>query len=347
MMPQGLKSKIMWDNSIYIKQSIEEVKKTIITASLCVIAVVFIFICSWRMLLIPLVTIPLSLIGVFGVMLAMGYSLNTITFLSLVLAIGMVVDDAIVVSENVHRHIAMGKSPFDAAIFGAREIQFAVISMTFTLAAVYAPIGFLTGLLGSLFKEFAFTLASAVIISGFVALTLSPMMCSKFLRADTAEGKLAKLSHTYFDKIMHAYRRALDKVLHHRITVVVTMVAILLFSGVFYKLIPAELAPREDIGAIVAMITAPTSAGLAYTEKYVKYLSPILKSVPEKVDYLAVNGANGVNTALAILVLKPWSERKRTANDIIKELYPKFWAVPGITAYPASQIGRASCRERV
>lgn len=335
-MPKGMESKLIWDNSIYIKQSIEEVKKTIIQASLCVIAVVFVFICSWRMLLIPLVTIPLSLIGVFGIMLALGYSLNTITFLSLVLAIGMVVDDAIVVSENVHRHISMGKKPFEAALFGAREIQFAVISMTFTLAAVYAPMGFLTGLIGSLFKEFAFTLASAVIISGFIALTLSPMMCSKFMTADVMEGKLAKASHHYFDKIMHAYRGALETVLQHRKIVVACMLAIFLSSGILYKLIPAELAPREDIGGVMVVVTAPTSAGLAYTEKYTKYLTPIFKGVAEASDYLVVNGANGVNTAISFLVFKPWSERKRTADQIIKEIYPKLWAIPGITAFPVS-----------
>lgn len=335
-MPPQIHPSIIWDNSIYIEDSIKEVKKTIIEAALCVVAVVFIFICSWRILLIPLATIPISLIGVFGVMLMLGYSLNTITYLSLVLAIGMVVDDAIVVSENIHRHIMQGRDAFHAAIFGAREIQFAVISMTFTLAAVYAPIGFLTGLVGSLFKEFAFTLASTVIISGFVALTLSPMMCSKFMTPDVLDGKLAKKVHHKFAQVMQFYKNILEKILQRRKSVLIGMLVIVSLSFMLYKFIPSELAPREDIGGILTVVTAPTSAGLQYTEKYTQQLTPIYKQVPERDNYFVVNGMSGVNTALSILILKPWSERHRTTMQIIGELFPKLWSIPGILAFPVN-----------
>lgn len=337
-MPVGLHATVIWDNSVYIQESIREVKKTIIEAAICVVGVVFLFICSWRLLLIPLVTIPLSLIGIFGVMLMLGYSLNTITFLSLVLAIGMVVDDAIVVLENIHRHIMMGQKPLDAALSGAREIQFAVISMTLTLAAVYAPIGFLTGLVGSLFKEFAFTLAGTVIISGFIALTLSPMMCSKIMTRNVLDGRLAQYSHHQFERIMHAYRRVLEKVLQRRKTMLVAIAALIGLSVGIYKTIPAELAPSEDIGGIMTMVIAPTSAGLEYTEKYTKQLSPIFKSIPERENFFVVNGYPSVSGAISFLVLKPWSERKRSSSDIIKELFPKMWMIPGVLAYPFSPM---------
>lgn len=340
-MPAQMHAHIVWDNSIYIEDSIKEVKKTIVEAALCVIAVVFVFICSWRILLIPLVTIPLSLIGVFGIMLLLGYSLNTITYLSLVLAIGMVVDDAIVVSENIHRHIMLGKDSFHAAIFGAREIQFAVLSMTFTLAAVYAPIGFLTGLVGSLFKEFAFTLASTVIISGFVALTLSPMMCSKFMTTDVLEGRLAKISHQKFDMVVSFYRKILQKILRWRAGIILIMLAIISAIIVLYKFIPSELAPHEDMGGVLTIVSAPTTAGLQYTEKYTKQIAAIYKTVPEKDNYFIVNGLSGngglaTNSALSVLILKPWSERKRTTNDVINELFPKLWAIPGVFAFPVN-----------
>lgn len=330
-LPEGMSMSLTWDNSIYIAKSIDEVKKTIIESSLFVIAIVFLFLCSWRVLLIPLVTIPLSIIGVFGIMLAMGYSLNTITFLSLILAIGMVVDDAIVVSENIHRHIALGKKPFEAAIVGAREIQFAIISMTLTLAAVYAPIGFLSGLIGSLFKEFSFTLASAVIISGFVALTLSPMMCSKFMTSDAMSGKMAVKVHSEFDKIMERYRASLEKVLTRRRVVLVILGVIFLLCFLLYKIIPSELAPREDVGAIMIVASAPTSANLPYVEKYTKELVPIYKSIPDMRDYIIINQ---LNNAFSYLILKPWSERKHSSFTIIEEMYPKLWAIPGIMAFP-------------
>jgi multidrug efflux pump len=280
-MPKAIHSAVLWDSSKFIRESIKEVKKTIFESAFCVIAVIFLFLGSWRVLLIPVVTIPLSLIGVCSVMLAMGYSLNTITFLAMVLAIGMVVDDAIVMSENIHRHITMGKTAYDAALNGEREIQFAGIAMTLTLAAVYAPIGFLTGLIGSLFKEFAFTLASAVILSGFIALTLSPMMCSKVMTEKTLHSSFAQMVHGFSDKTMARYTLLLAKVLQWR-KVVLGLVCVILGASYFlYKMIPSELAPRENTDAIIVSVKAPTAANLAYTEKYTEQLPPIFATIPE------------------------------------------------------------------
>lgn len=333
-MPTGLYSSVMWDSSSFIQESIKDVKKTIVISALCVIAVVFLFLGSWRVLLIPMVTIPLSLIGVCGAMLAMGYTLNTITYLAAVLAIGMVVDDAIVVLENIHRHILEGKSSLDAALIGAREIQFAVIAMTFTLAAVYAPIGFLTGLIGALFKEFAFTLASAVIISGFIALTLSPMMCSKVIDERTLSGRMAQYAHYLSEKLTQKYRQILTHALNHRLIILAIVVIVLVISGFLASSIPSELASREDIGIVFTSIRSPTAANIHYTEQNTATIPDIFKTILEKQSYLLVTGHPDINSGVAVLVLEPWSKRKRTSDKIIMELFPKLWAIPGVLAYP-------------
>ncbi|MBU0745122.1 MAG: efflux RND transporter permease subunit [Gammaproteobacteria bacterium] len=339
-LPQTIHSEIMWDSSKFIFESIKEVKKTIIESTLFVILVVFLFLGSWRTLLIPVVTIPLSLIGVCIFMSYFDYSLNTITFLSMVLAIGMVVDDAIVVTENIHRHISQGKTSLEASMLGAREIQFAIIAMTFTLAAVYAPIGFLTGLVGALFKEFAFTLAGAVIISGFIALTLSPMMCSKImLPHKVTEGSFAKKTEDFFNKVIRRYELWLHKVLDNRKKVLSIVPIVLIATGVLYYFIPSELAPAEDQGYVVAPIMAPTSANIDYTQKYTKMIEPYFEKIPEAQNYLIVNGHPNPNLGISILTLKPWSERKRSVDKIISELFPELWAIPGIIAFPTNPSG--------
>jgi multidrug efflux pump len=340
-LPETIKAQTMWDNSKFISASIKDVKKTIIEATLCVILVVFLFLGSWRTLLIPTITIPISLIGVCTIMFALGYTLNTITFLAMVLAIGMVVDDAIVVTENIHRHIAEGKTPLEASLLGAREIQFAIIAMTLTLAAVYAPIGFLTGLIGSLFKEFAFTLAGAVMISGFIALTLSPMMCSKvMLPSSTAETGFTKKINSIFNNVMQHYEKWLHTVLRNRKKVLYMLPLIFALSGVLYYFIPSELAPSEDSGFILAPIMAPTSANIEYTEKYSKTLESCFAKIPEAENYLVVNGqgigGSSPNTGISFVTLKPWDERKRSVDEIIADLFPKLWAIPGIIAFPVN-----------
>lgn len=333
-MPAGMSYFLIQDSSKYIAESINEVKKTVVEAVIFVIAVVFLFIGSWRVLLVPVVAIPLSIIGVCGIMLAMGYSLNTLTFLALVLAIGMVVDDAIVVSENIHRHIAEGKKPLEAALIGAREIQFAIISMTLTLAAVYAPIGFMSGLTGALFKEFAFTLASAVIISGFIALTLSPMMCSKVMSANVLEGKFAKFIDNSSCQLMVLYRKFLECVLGARKIVLIVVGIVLLACYTLFHFIPSELAPAEDVGFIFVVAAGPSSANIHYTEKYTNKLPAIYSSIPETLHYGIINGAGDVNKAMSFVALKPWSERTRTVDQIIGSTIMQFLAIPGINAFP-------------
>lgn len=342
-LPKTITAEITWDNSKFISESIKEVQKTIIEATLCVILVIFLFLGSWRTLLIPTITIPLSLVGVCAFMYFLGYSLNTITFLSMVLAIGMVVDDAIVVTENIHRHIIQGKTPLEASLLGAREIQFAIIAMTITLAAVYAPIGFLTGLIGSLFKEFAFTLAGAVIISGFLALTLSPMMCAKLMIAHTdAETSFAKKTNAIFDKVMQHYELFLNTVFNNRKKILALLPLILTACGLLYYFIPSELAPAEDQGYIISPIMAPTSANIDYTQKYSKMIEPYFAKIPETQSYLIVNGTGGGTTStspnlgIAVLILKSWSERKRTVDQIIADLFPRLWSIPGIIAFPVN-----------
>lgn len=338
-LPKSVEAEILWDSSKFIEGSINEVKKTVIEATLCVIIVVFLFLGSWRTLLIPVVTIPLSLVGVCTIMLALGYSINTITLLAMVLAIGMVVDDAIVVAENIYRHISGGKTPLDASLAGAKEIQFAIIAMTLTLAAVYAPIGFLTGLIGALFKEFAFTLAGSVIISGFVAITLSPMMCSKImLPHDADKSVLTEKIDAIFGKVMQHYETLLLKVLKNRNKILCIIPIVLTLSALMFTSIPSELAPEEDSGHLYIPLLGPTSANINYTQKYSRIVESLMAEIPETQDYLVINGGGqgttATNIGLAVLILKPWEKRTRTVEQIIEEIFPKFWAIPGIIAFP-------------
>jgi multidrug efflux pump len=329
-LPQGMDLKMFWEDTQFIDWSVKNVRKAIIEATIWVVLVMFLFLGSWRTVLVPLVTIPLSLIGGCAMMLFLGYSLNVVTFYALILAVGLVVDDAIVVAENIHRHMVAGKSRFDAAILGAREIQFAIISMTIALAAVYAPIGLISGFVGTLFKEFAFTLAGIVIVSGFIALTLSPMMCSALLAVHNAPGSFAARIDTFFAKFMDYYRRLLSQTLQHRRQVLLVIVGTLLLCGALYKIVPHELAPSEDFRRIFISVNGPTTANLAYTEKYTAMIGNILKTIPECEYYFVRNGGGGVNNAFVLAVLKSWEERKRSVAEIIQELAPQFAAIPGV-----------------
>lgn len=347
-LPAGMTASIPRDASIYIKQSMVEVNHAIFEAALCVIFVIFIFIGSLRSIIIPIITIPLSLIGAFGLMAGMGYTINTITLLSFVLAIGMVVDDAIVVLENVHRHLEMGLSPIEAALSGAREISFAVIAMTLTLAAVYAPIGFTSGLTGALFKEFAFTLAGTVIISGFIALTLTPMMCSKIMRRTSESDRLAHKIDAFFLTLTQQYRAILTKALSARAFILIIMGTVFICGGMLF--IPlyqnSNLSPKEDQGVVIGMARAPTGARVGYTGTYTKELAARYAKVPEATSYVIVNGRpQGENTAMAMLQLKNWSERSQSAQDIINRLMPDVQKIPGIQMMlmnPASLPGTSA-----
>jgi multidrug efflux pump len=331
--PPGLTSKIVYDATDYIRASIHEVVHTLGEAALIVVIVIFLFLGSIRSVLIPVVTIPLSLIGVFSLILVLGYSINLLTLLAMVLAIGLVVDDAIVVVENVFRHIEEGFKPFDAAILGAREIAMPVVSMTITLAAVYAPIGFLGGVTGALFREFAFMLACAVIVSGIIALTLSPMMASKILTQDIAHHRFVHYLDTFFGKLKLRYKAMLNGVLKKR-SMVVVFVATVLVSLVFlYTHTPRETAPQEDTGFFMVFASGPQSATLNYTEKYSTKFNKIFNGFPETRDYFVVNGINGVNSAFGGMILKPWDQRRTVAGDLTGPFQGQLSQIAGLQTY--------------
>ncbi|MFJ4142226.1 multidrug efflux RND transporter permease subunit [Pseudomonas sp. NPDC089734] len=332
-LPPGLKVSIAYDATLFIQASINEVVKTLIEAVLIVIVVVFLFLGALRSVLIPVITIPLSMIGVLFFMQLMGYSINLLTLLAMVLAIGLVVDDAIVVVENIHRHIEEGKSPFEAAIEGAREIAMPVVSMTITLAAVYAPIGFLEGLTGALFKEFALTLAGAVIISGVVALTLSPMMCALLLRQDKNATGLAHKLDTLFGHLKVRYQRILHGTLDTRPVVLVFALIVLCLIPVLLKFTQSNLAPDEDQGIIFMMSTSPQPTNLDYINAYTDEFVQIFREFPEYYSSFQINGFNGVQTGVGGFLLKPWDERNRTQMEILPDVQARLAQIPGLQIF--------------
>src|SRR5579863_4183237 len=279
-LPPSLQMKVAYDSTKFIQSSIDEVEHTLIEAVLIVVVVIFLFLGSFRSVLIPVVTIPLSLVGACAMMMIMGFSLNLLTLLAMVLAIGLVVDDAIVVVENIYRHVEEGKTPVQAALIGAREIVGPVIAMTITLAAVYAPIGFLGGLTGILFREFAFTLAGSVVVSGLIALTLSPMMCSVFLKS-AEEGRFAKLVNRVFGAMTRWYGRQLDRSLDYRPITGLFALTILGLVGFLYMHTSKELAPEEDQGIVFAVTKAPKYANIDYIDFYGEKLDKAFASFPE------------------------------------------------------------------
>ena len=328
-LPPGLSATIAYDSTKFIRASISEVAKTLVEAAIIVVVVIFLFLGNLRSTLIPIVTIPLSLVGVMIMLLALGYSINLLTLLAFVLAIGLVVDDAIVVVENIYRHIEEGLTPHDAAIKGAREIAGPVVSMTITLAAVYAPIGFVSGLTGALFREFAFTLAGSVVVSGLVALTLSPMMCSRLLGAQQGQGRFVRFLDRMFERLRVRYERRLHRTLNFRALTVLVLIGTVVLTGVFYLTTPRELAPDEDQGALFSLVKTPKYANLDYMERSTSELNKVFDSIPEKDHVFAINGSGGVNAGFAGLIFKPWDERKRNQKDVLGELSPKLATLPG------------------
>jgi multidrug efflux pump len=329
-LPPGMKAAIAYDSTKFIDASIAEVQKTLIEAAVIVIVVIFLFLGSLRSTLVPIVTIPLSLIGVMFALLALGYSINLLTLLALVLAIGLVVDDAIVVVENIHRHIEEGLSPVDAAMTGAREIAVPVMSMTITLAAVYAPIGFVSGLTGALFREFAFTLAGAVIVSGVVALTLSPMMCSKLLTSELSSGRFVRFLDRMFEGLKTRYQRRLDRTLNYRPVTILVLVGVIGATGLMYATAQKELAPEEDQGILFNVVKTPAAANIDYLEQVTGHLYKVFNSVPEKEHVFAINGMGGdVHQGFSGILFKPWEERERTQAQIMQELQPKVASIAG------------------
>ncbi len=329
VLPVGLQADIAYDSTEFIRASISEVVKTLAEAAVIVIVVIFLFLGNLRSTIIPIVTIPLSLVGVMLILLALGYSINLLTLLALVLAIGLVVDDAIVVVENIHRHIEEGMKPFEAALNGAREIAIPIIAMTITLAAVYAPIGFVSGLTGALFREFAFTLAGSVLVSGVIALTLSPMMCSRLLKAERTEGGFSQFLDNSFDRLRRRYQRWLGRTLNFRALTVVILFGVVVLTGILYTSTPQELAPEEDQGILFTLVKTPQYANLDYLEHSTARLYNVFRTVPEQAHVFAINGSNGVHEGFAGILFKPWAARDRSAKQILAELQPKLATIPG------------------
>src|SRR5271157_3569249 len=315
-LPPTLQMNVAYDASKFIQASIDDVIWTLGQAVAVVVLVIFLFLGSIRTVLIPIVTIPLSLVGAGTLMLALGFSLNLLTLLAMVLAIGLVVDDDIVVVENIYRHIEEGKPPIEAAVIGAREIAGPVVSMTLTLAAVYAPIGFLSGLTGTLFREFAFTLAGAVVISGIIAITLSPMMCSVLLTREMSEGWFAKRVDRFFSAVTRWYGRRLVSSLDYRPVTALFAAAVIASVVFLYLHSSAELAPPEDQGVVFAVGKGPQYSNLDYTDFYSKQLDGIYKSFPETFARFVVSGYQGLNSSISGMILKPWEERKRSVQQL-------------------------------
>ena len=335
-LPEGMQFEISYDTSVFIQQSIKAVFTTITEAVLLVAMVIFFFLRSVRATIIPLVTIPVSLVGAFGLMYFFGFTINTLTLLAMVLAVGLVVDDAIVVLENIFRKLEQGMPRLQAALEGSREIAFAVLAMTLTLAAVYAPLAFATGRTGRLFIEFALALAGAVVVSGFVALTLSPMMCSQILRHETKHGALYNAIERFFHRLNAGYRHLLDRALHHRVTVVCAGLLVAASSAGLLLTLKSELAPTEDRGVIFGIISGPEGATIKYTAAYIEQIEKFYEAIPERASIFGVGGFPTVADGMAILRLKPWNERERKQQDIARELQPKFFGLPGVFAFPAN-----------
>lgn len=332
-LPPGVTMNIAYDGTVFIQSSINEVVRTLIEAALIVILVIFLFLGSPRSVIIPIVTIPLSLVGIMSVMLALGFSLNLLTLLAMVLAIGLVVDDAIVVVENVHRHIEEGRTPVQAALIGAREIVGPIIAMTITLAAVYAPIGLLGGITGALFHEFAFSLAGSVIVSGVIALTLSPMMCATLLKREALEGRFPRLIDRTFNAIADFYSRLLGAALAYRPAVYVFALAILAAIVFLFLNTKGELAPEEDQGVLLALSKAPQYANLDYMEAYSKELNAAYTSFPETDHTFIISGTQGPQQGFSGFVTKPWSERKRSTQELKPLVQQAVNRIPGINTF--------------
>jgi multidrug efflux pump len=332
-LPPGMKITVAYDSSVFIDRSIDSVFHTVAEAVLLVVLVIFFFLRNLRATLIPLVTIPVSLVGAFALMYAFGFTINTLTLLAMVLAIGLVVDDAIVVLENIFRNIEAGMPRVEAAIKGIKEIGFAVVAMTLTLVAVFAPLAFSTGRTGRLFIEFALALAGAVLVSGFVALTLSPMMCSKLLRHETKHGAMYRGIERFLNGMTRGYVRSLGWVLAHRWLVLAGWLLVVAAGGWLFKLIPSELAPLEDRGVIFGRLQGPPGSTVEATSEALRAVETYYDSIAEAAAYNAVAGFPTVEYGNAILRLKPWEERTRKQQDIARELNQKFATLPGVIGF--------------
>jgi multidrug efflux pump len=328
-LPQGIRQSVAFDATTFINASIKDVIKTLIEALLIVTAVIFVFLGSPRASAVPAIAMPLSLIGAFIVMLALGYSINLLTLLALVLGIGLVVDDAIIVVENIDRHLKEGITPFSAAIQGARELGGPILAMTVVLVAAYAPIAFQTGLTGALFTQFAFTLVGAITVSAIVALTLSPMMCSRIFRADQEEGRFASLVDRWFARLRSGYQRMLASWLETWPVLIVLLVLLLASLPYLFMTSTSELAPQEDLGFVAYQLIGPPDATIQQMETYSHEALAAGKTLPEYRGAFQIVGAPSVTQGIGGILFKPWSERSRSADQLQQVLQKKWNHIAG------------------
>jgi len=329
-LPADMEMLLDWDGSISIEAALKQVAITLVEAGLIVMLVIYLFLGSLRVVVIPLVAIPLSLIGVLSLILAMGFSINLLTLLAMVIAIGLVVDDAIVVVENIHRHIEMGASPTEAALKGARQVALPVIAMTLTLAAVYAPISFMGGLTGALFSEFALTLAGAVVVSGVIALTLSPMMCSRVLKDHDHQGRFALWLDNFFLAMIRTYSKLLAACLDNRGAVLLFSACIIASLPLLFSVTQEELAPEEDSGSLYVMANAPQYANLQYINYFLDDIVDLWREIPEVSHSWQVSSPN---FNIGGLTLDHWDDRVRTQQAIQAEFQQKLNGISGLEAF--------------
>ena len=330
-LPAGMKGGIPYDSTVYIRNAIDEVLKTLGETLLIVVLVIFLFLGSVRSVLIPVVAIPISLVGAAFLMVAAGFTINLLTLLAIVLSVGLVVDDAIVMVENVERHLHLGRKPFEAALLAARELVGPIIAMTITLAAVYTPLALQGGLTGSLFREFAFTLAGAVIVSGVVALTLSPMMSSKLLRAGDTERGFAGFVNRRFDGIRRRYTRLLTGTLNYRPVVLTLWVMVVALIFPFYMFSQRELAPAEDQGVVFGIVQASANSTIDQTTLFTREINKVFQSFPETDATFQITFPTG---GFGGMVLKPWSERQKTSEQLHLEASAQLSQIPGVRIIP-------------
>ncbi len=350
ILPDGMKLDVAYDSSTFINESIDEVKETLVIAMILVILVVFAFLKNFRATMIPTVAIPISIIGALAAAYFSGFTINILTLLAMVLAIGLVVDDAIVMLENIFRHMEMGKSRWQAAIDGSQEIGFAIVATTIALVAVFVPLAFLTGSVGRLFNEFGVTLAVAVLISGFVALTLSPMLCSKILKPihGTGTSRAARAFDAFFEALDRRYRQVLQAALRHRLLTTAVAAAAVIVGGILFRFMPSELVPTEDRGIGFGIVLAPEGATLGYTDHYMREVENRLLALPERRALftavgLGFEGPGQVTNGILFLALKPRAERDRSQQEIVQALFPELISIPGVLAFvinPPSLGGR-------
>lgn len=329
-LPAGMKADIVYNQADYIRASITSVYESFFEAILFVWLVILVFLCSFRATLIPVITIPVCLITTFAVLAFFGFSINTITLMAFVLAIGLVVDDAIVMLENISRHIESGMQPYQAALKGSKEMVFPIIAMTLTLAAVYAPIAFTPGLLGVIFREFTFSLAGAVIVSGVVALTLSPMMCARLLTNTHDSTRYSIWFTRQMNRLQNFYKTLLEYLLSKRKWVTGALVVVGLVGVILYHYLPSELTPLEDRGEINVMVSAPRSASFKYTDSYIRQLEQMYDKIPDIESYFSVSGMYSMSHGFQSLQLKPNKNRKHTTNEIIGALSAQVSSLPGV-----------------